>query len=536
MMTAQWQVKVLGVLAVVGLWVGVMPAQAKTYYVSQSGGNDSAAGTAESSAWKTLGKASGVQLAPGDSILLKCGDTWNEELAPKGNGTPQAPILISSYGKGAKPIIDRQDDKQDLVGLLLKDQEGFKIVGLEFAKCMTGIYAEYSAGCPTKKYLWIENCYFRDSKTYGHYETYPKPRNISLGVCLFSYERGKKIVLQDIMVKNCEFRRLASAFWTNSPDNFNKNASFVYNFKNLVFEDCLFEEGLQWQQGIRGVDGGAMRNCVTHDVGRNNLAWNGVAGAMFFRCKDWVIEDCEWGFVDIGGGSGDGEAFDWEGNCNDSVMKNCSFHDTDGPGFLLCCYASDGNPNKGIVMENCFINAKSKRPIRPRVRAAIINTTDWTDATWKKCRFYLSPGEGLMAVMDGEKDKHSKFIDCVQKPLPEACPAAQAVKGTLKASGNEWTLTFAAPVTINSFKIKEGPNSSINRYKIEYWDEKAKKWANGFNGMAIGAEFVAPIVARTTKSVKLTAMKTNSGAPAISEFTAYNDTQGWQPVPEKGGR
>ena len=45
-------------------------------------------------------------------MLLKCGDTWNEELHPTGNGTPQHPIVIAAYGEGRKPLIDRQDDKK----------------------------------------------------------------------------------------------------------------------------------------------------------------------------------------------------------------------------------------------------------------------------------------------------------------------------------------------------------------------------------------------------------------------------------------
>jgi hypothetical protein len=90
---------------------------------------------------------------PGDRILLRCGDTWNEELHPKGNGTPEKPILVGSYGKGKKPVIDREDYNKDLVGIHLVDQEGFKIVGLEFNRCMTGVYGEYSAGCPTKRGL-----------------------------------------------------------------------------------------------------------------------------------------------------------------------------------------------------------------------------------------------------------------------------------------------------------------------------------------------------------------------------------------------
>jgi hypothetical protein len=97
-------------------------------------------------------------LVAGDRVLLKCGDTWTEELAPQRNGTARNPIIIGYYGEGAKPVIDRQDQNQDRVGIRLADQKGFKIVGLEFDSCMTGIYAEYSDDCPTKKFIWIEDC------------------------------------------------------------------------------------------------------------------------------------------------------------------------------------------------------------------------------------------------------------------------------------------------------------------------------------------------------------------------------------------
>ena len=546
-----------GVIPAILLFTVVLEAQAATYYVSQSSGNDTWTGIAESPAngtgpWKSLAKAA-VKFAPGDRILLKCGDTWNEELAPKGEGTPQNPIIIGYYGKGAKPVIDRQDEKQDHSGIRLADQGGFRIVGLEFIHCMTGIYAEYSANCPTKKFISIEDCYFHDSTLYQHYEDYPKHK-IGLGICFFTFELQNKKVLTDITIKNCVFRRLASGVWTNSPDNFNKGASFIYPFGNMVFDDCLFDEGMQWQQGIRGVERGGMRNCVTLDTGRykNFRSFNGVAGSMFFRCKDWVFENCEWGYVDIGGGSGDAEAFDFEGNCDNMLMKNCIFHDTDGPGFLLCCYASDGNPNKGIKMENCLINGKSKRPIHLG-KGAIINTTDHTQATWTNCRFYLSPGEVLMRVADPEKDKHSKFENCLVKPLFKACSspnlalqakasASSAVDGNeaaLAVDGNEGTLwkatgpagqwlelTFAAPTRINELRLKEDPSSSICRYVIQCWDAPGKKWVSCFNGRGIGADFIAPIISRTTQKVRLQVIQTTKDNPAITEFAAYNDPSG----------
>jgi hypothetical protein len=517
------------------LLCGGFTANAATYYVSQSTGDDSLDGLAAAKAgangpWKTLAKAS-TEYKPGDSILLKKGDTWNEEFTPKGSGTPEKPILISSYGQGNKPLIDREDFKQDRTGIRLDNKSGYKIVGIEFARCMTGIYAEYAKGAPTQKYLWIEDCYFRDSLHYGRYEDYPK-RKIGLGVCLFSWETDKKIVMQDIMVKNCVFRRLASGFWTNSPDNFNKNASFVYNFANLNFENCLFEEGYQWQLGIRGVVKGSVKNCVTLDIGRGFRSFNGVAGAMFFRCKDWIFEDSEWGFVDIGLGSGDGEAFDFEGNCDNMIMRNCNFHDTDGPGFLLCCYASDGHPNMGIVMENCVINAKSKRPLQPRVRAAIINTTDWTEATWNKCRFYLSKGEGIMAVMDREKDKRSTFKDCFVKNLSAAGsspkhPAKMTeIAAAADATGPTFLLDFGRPVFINEFKLKEAPASGISRYIIETWDDQKSQWKSCFNGMGIGGEFVCAIVPQTTSKARLRVIANSKEKAVLTAFDAHNDPPG----------
>ncbi len=541
---------------------GAVHRPPKTFYVSQSSGDDNLSGEAAATAgrsgpWKTLAKVSAVSLVAGDRILLKSGDTWkNEELRPKGNGTAQNPVLIAAYGSGPKPVIDGEDYQLDRHGIRLDDQQGFKIVGLEFYRCMTGIYAEYSAGVATRSFIWIEDCYFHESLAYGGYQKYPSPKNIGLGICFFSHERDNRIVLKDIMIRNCVFRRLASAVWTNSPDNFNKNASSIYNFGNLVMEDCLFEEGKQWQQGIRGVAGGAMRRCVTHDIGRIDAfrSFNGVAGSMFFRCKDWIFEDCEWGFVDIGGGSGDGEAFDFEGNCDNMTMKNCLFHDTDGPGFLLCCYASDPHPNKGIRIENCVINGKSKRPIG-LPRCAIVNTTDWTEVTWTNCRFYLSPGEALMKVMDPEKDKHSKFVDCLVRNLSQACASPNLARGAkasassaapgrqaaLAADGNHGTswqpaaaenaeawleLTFATPQTISEFLIDEDPSSAVSRYVIECWDPKAKKWLGCFNGGAIGKAFIAPIVSRSTTRARLRILQAGPGTTAITEFGAYHDLSG----------
>jgi len=94
------------VLAILLTCCGVSAAQAATYYVDASGGSDTAAGTSATTAWKTLAKVDSTTFVPGDQILFHAGQRWAGQLHPLGSGSAGAPIVISSYGDGSKPVID----------------------------------------------------------------------------------------------------------------------------------------------------------------------------------------------------------------------------------------------------------------------------------------------------------------------------------------------------------------------------------------------------------------------------------------------
>ena len=76
------------------------------YYISSSSGNDTNNGTSPSSPWQTLAKIQNSNFSPGDHILLKRGDIWNETFKINSNGTISQPIIISSYGTGGVPMVD----------------------------------------------------------------------------------------------------------------------------------------------------------------------------------------------------------------------------------------------------------------------------------------------------------------------------------------------------------------------------------------------------------------------------------------------
>lgn len=79
---------------------------AATYYVDVTGGADGNAGTSEGAAWQTINKVNISSFSPGDSILFKKGETWQEQLTVPSSGSSGNPITFGAYGTGSEPIID----------------------------------------------------------------------------------------------------------------------------------------------------------------------------------------------------------------------------------------------------------------------------------------------------------------------------------------------------------------------------------------------------------------------------------------------
>ncbi len=96
-------------LSVVICLLGILTSSlwATDYYVDATAGDDSAAGTSEGAAWRTIAKINASTFSPGDTIRFKCGEVWREEMTVPSSGSAGSPITFTKYGTGANPIVKK---------------------------------------------------------------------------------------------------------------------------------------------------------------------------------------------------------------------------------------------------------------------------------------------------------------------------------------------------------------------------------------------------------------------------------------------
>lgn len=84
-----------------------------TYFVKNVAGDlgsDGNTGLSDGQAFLTLAKLSNTALLnAGDTVKLKAGSSWAENLSIRGTGSPGLPITFTSYGAGNRPIISACD-------------------------------------------------------------------------------------------------------------------------------------------------------------------------------------------------------------------------------------------------------------------------------------------------------------------------------------------------------------------------------------------------------------------------------------------
>ncbi|MGB2105346.1 MAG: hypothetical protein ACPHXV_05025, partial [Glaciecola sp.] len=123
------------VFALLGLLSSLFSSLAlaqKNYYVSSSEGSDANNGLTPAAPWASLARLKKAKLQPGDTVHLKSGDVFNEQLEIDESGSESAVIHFTRYGEGELPIIDGAAAKggSALAAISIVDQDYIEISAL----------------------------------------------------------------------------------------------------------------------------------------------------------------------------------------------------------------------------------------------------------------------------------------------------------------------------------------------------------------------------------------------------------------------
>lgn len=88
-----------------GAFTRAAAAAGQTFYVDSASGSDQNDGLAPSTAWRTMARVKNAAPGAGDTVLLKRGSFWREQLTVARSGVEGAFVTYGAYGEGDGPVL-----------------------------------------------------------------------------------------------------------------------------------------------------------------------------------------------------------------------------------------------------------------------------------------------------------------------------------------------------------------------------------------------------------------------------------------------
>ncbi len=320
-----------------------------TYYIDSVSGDDSAGGKTEAEAWKTVANIASLSLEPGDKILFKNGQTHEvTNLTLTACGSPQNPIVISSYGEGENACLNTNERAEIL---RLFDCSYITVSDLEItAHNGGGIWINTKE--KTSYGITLKNLEMHDMQNYK----VTSRDDFSNGACsaracvmvkgLGGQHPGNPYAVENLTVTDCEMYDCGNGVilwgsWNDEKDPWQKDyedeCEYYYNHGTLV-KNCYMHD-MDAEAVVVGICDGALVTdcriincCQGEGVDENNNVLYCTAAAWFWGSVNSTIQYCE-----IAGqkNKGDGMTVDF-----DSYSNNCTYqyiYSHDNVRFMCNC-------------------------------------------------------------------------------------------------------------------------------------------------------------------------------------------------------
>lgn len=327
----------------------------RMFYVDAISGQDTNSGQSPESAWASLYKVNETTFKPGDQIYIKAGTSYKGQLVLKGSGTPKQPIFVDMYGEGAKPLIEAEGNFSE--ALLIKNVEFWNVQNLELTN--DGPYREENR--------WGVRVLAEEFGEMKHIRLqYLNVHDVN-GWLKKSYEEGSGIYWEakgdspswfnGLYIENCHLTRTdrngicGMHPYVKRAENWNPSLNVVIRGNLLV--DIGGDAIKPW-----GCDGALVE-------------YNIVRGART-RCDDYAAGIWPWSsdntliqYNEVSGVKGykDGQSFDSDYNCTNTIFQYNYSHDNEG-GFMLICTPKPDENNVGcvgtIIRYNLSVNDQTR--------------------------------------------------------------------------------------------------------------------------------------------------------------------------------
>lgn len=347
--------KTISILLSTLVCLATMTAAPKTYFVSPDG-NDSASGLSVKEAWKTLGKVSATVFEPGDRILLQAGGIWDGKLELKGSGTPEEPIVLSSFGGEILPVINLGNAEG--AGILLHNVGGWEVSGIEVTSnaapvlgvSRQGIYVKVDGEGLNLNHIVIRDCYIHD--IWGQMGGV-RERSSAILVSCSGPRRDQNIgfvapTLSDVLVENNRIERVDK---TGIVTNGVRNGMKIR--RNYI--DNLGGDGIIVSGAYRGLIefNEIHRSCLRSgylDLPGDENWWPHTAACWIIRCEETIMQFNEVYDTGREPKNGDGFAYDFDFYCKRCIAQYN--YSKENHGFLLLMYDIFENVARYNISEN----------------------------------------------------------------------------------------------------------------------------------------------------------------------------------------
>ncbi|HCZ22930.1 MAG TPA: sugar ABC transporter [Rikenellaceae bacterium] len=455
--------------------------EGRTYYVDSEKGSDSNAGTAPLKAWKTLDKASALELNAGDKILLKKGCVFEGVLTVSGKGRPDSRVIIDAYGEGEKPLIEAPDSS--LYAVLIRNSDYLTLQNIGVTNHGSSrLGGRTGVKVLSENYGISRNIVLNSLNIHDVNGVLAKREGGGSGILIENRWKEIPSAFDSLIIENCTIRRCErNAMIWSAPWDRQK----WFPSTNTIVRRNLIEEVPGDGIVPIGCDGALIEYNLMRDCTEMLPPQDAAAGIWPWACDNTVIRHNE---VEGHKAPWDAQGFDCDYGCNNTVIQYNYSHDNYGGMVLVCTSGTDERDPKSLPgNENSLVeyNVSINDGQRPKMTRGVM----------------FSPIIHVAGPVNKARIEHN-ILHMNAKPAPEidrAMIVSDCWGGYADSTLFSKNLFYAAEPssfdmtesTCNHFegnwylgKYNSLPNDADRRLMSSYYEELLKKDPSGFGALS----------------------------------------------------